>query len=501
MPLPENNVPTIMAAFGATGDLMRVKVIPALFHLHTKGQLPTMFRVVGFSRRPWSDDEFRAHVKGVVDIHTKGLFDATKIDSFLDIFSFQRGDFDEKDSYEALKKTFDRLDTEWGVCANKLFYLAVAPEFYTTIATHVAQSKLSEPCAPGGGWTRIVVEKPFGEDTKSARKIDEHLATIFDEKQIYRIDHYLGKEMLRNILIFRFSNNLFEIPWGKELIEKINIRVAESIGVEKRGPFYDATGTLRDVGQNHLLQIIALLTMERPRTFTDTAIREERRKALEHIKKPTLQHIQRYSFRAQYEGFREIPGVAKASNTETYFKVRVDIDAPRWKGVPIYMEWGKRLGEAQKEIVITFKHPRPCLCPPGKHHKNEVIIRLEPKEEILIEFWSKKPGYTLETEARMFHFLFRERGSTAQYTEEYEKMLLDCIAGDQTLFISTEEIRAMWRYIDPIVAAWKKNATPLHFYKPDDKKIVEEARVIESGVQTSARGYTSASRKRTTTHD
>jgi len=473
MRAPKNNIPTILVAFGATGDLMRVKVVPALFHLYTKGELPAMFKVVGFSRRPWGDEEFRNHVREIISVHTTELFDSGKIDAFVGMFSFQRGDFDEKESYRELKKTFDRLDAEWGVCANKLFYLAIAPEFYTTVAGHVAKSGLSEPCGIDGGWTRIVVEKPFGENGKAARKIDGGLAKLFKEEQIYRIDHYLAKEMLQNILTFRFSNNLFEIPWGNKLIEKIEIKLLESIGVEKRGAFYDATGTLRDVGQNHFLQILALLTMDHPGSFDGKKIRKMRAKILSAIKLPTLADIKNTSIRGQYEGFREIAGVRPDSGTETYFKVQARVLTPRWKGVPIIMEGGKRLGEPLKEIVVTFKHPQPCLCPARQpHHKNGVIIRMEPKEEILIEFWSKKPGVTSETEQRTFHFRLRERAIIAQYTEEYEKLLLDCIRGDQTLFISTEEIRLMWRFIDPIVAAWKKNAVPLKMYKPDTKDIL-----------------------------
>ena len=470
---PRGNIPTILVAFGATGDLMRVKVVPALFHLYTKGELPTMFRIVGFSRRPWGDAEFREHIKSIVSVHATELFDPAKIESFIEMFSFQRGDFDEKTSYAALKQTVNKFDAEWGVCANKLFYLAVAPEFYTTVAGHIAKSGLSEPCGIDGGWTRIVVEKPFGDNGRAAHTIDNRLAKLFKEEQIYRIDHYLAKEMLQNILTFRFSNNLFEIPWGKELIEKIEIRLLESIGAEKRGSFYDATGTLRDVGQNHFLQILALLTMDHPRTLDGVMIRNMRAKALAAIDVPKLSDIKKWTRRAQYEGFRDIPGVSPQSNTETYFKVRATISTPRWKGVPIFMEGGKRLGEPQKEVIITFKHPEPCLCPPNQpHHKNGVIIRMEPKEEILIEFWSKKPGYAFETQERTFHFLLRERAIVAQYTEEYEKLMLDCIRGDQTLFISTKEIRSMWRYIDPIVAAWQKNAVPLEMYKPDTKDIL-----------------------------
>jgi glucose-6-phosphate 1-dehydrogenase len=471
MVAPQHNIPTTFIAFGATGDLMRLKVIPALFHLYRKKELPDMFRVIGFSRRPWRDEDFQEYIRAHLNAHA----DDAAITEFAALFSFQQGDFDDADSYDALKSRVEAQDSAWGVCANKLIYLAVAPEFYTTIAGYVAHSNLSEPCAPGGGWVRIVVEKPFGNNADSAHLIDESLARLFSEEQIYRIDHYLGKEMLQNILSFRFSNNLFEIPWGKDLIERIDIRLLESIGAEKRGAFYDSTGTLRDVGQNHFLQMLALVTMDHPRSYDAAAIRSKRAAILERLEILSDSDVRAHTVRAQHAGFRHIPGVAPDSTTETYFKVRATLDHDRWRTVPIYMEGGKRMGEALKEIVISLRHPMPCLCPPdGPHHTNEIRIRIEPKEEILIGFWTKKLGLTMQTEPRVLHFLLRERTHVAQYTEEYERLVLDCIRGDQTNFISTDEIRAMWRYIDPIVAAWKRGITPLYSYIPDTRDISAE---------------------------
>jgi glucose-6-phosphate 1-dehydrogenase len=476
MVVPERNIPTIFVAFGATGDLMRLKVVPALFHLFRKKELPQHFCIIGFGRRAWSDEEFRSHVRDIIEKHGTHGADAAFVDSFLQLFRFQEGYAENTESYIALKKQFDILDKEWGVCANKLFYLAVAPELYEPICTNLSSSHLSDPCSPEEGWTRVIVEKPFGTDYESARKLDELLATLFREEQIYRIDHYLAKEMLQNILTFRFSNNLFELNWDKDFIERIDMRLLEEIGVEKRGAFYDSVGALRDVGQNHLLQMLALITMERPASFAAEDIRSKRAEILHALEVPSPKDVAKESFRAQYDGYRSITGVAPDSETETYFKVRARFSSDRWKGVPLYMEAGKRLGEPLKEIRILFKHPTPCLCPQdAEHHKNEVVIRMEPKEEIVIEFWSKKPGYTYATEPRMFHFLLREQAGRVQYTEEYERLLLDCIRGDQTLFISTDEIRAMWRYTDPIVAAWKAGAVPMKTYAPGEKQVTKEA--------------------------
>src|SRR3989344_3963285 len=478
--VPEANIPTNFVAFGATGDLMRRKVIPSLYYLHTRGSLPDRFRVVGFSRRDWSHDEFRRYIREVVEEHTGVPLPDAVVHPFLEFFFFQKGTFEDAESYRALKTFFDQSDKEWGVCSSRLFYLAVAPEFYEGILKNLSDSGLTDPCAPEEGWTRVIVEKPFGIDSDTAKTIDELLDKLFKEEQIYRIDHYLAKEMLQNILAFRFANNLFEMQWGNKLIERISIKLYERIGVEKRGPFYDSVGALRDVGQNHLLQMLALVTMEHPLNLDAPSVQKKRAEILEKLEVISEKEAKRATFRAQYAGYRKIEGVAPDSETETYFKIRASLTSPTWKGVPVILESGKRMGDPLKEIVVTFKHPSPCLCPlGGPHHKNEVIIRMEPREEILIEFWTKKPGFSFETEQRMFHYMLRDQSAHVPYVEEYAKLLLDCVRGDQTLFISTDEIRAMWRFTDPILAAWRKSAVPLMMYEPDTKEATEASSYVE----------------------
>ena len=480
MVAPSSNIPTNFVAFGATGDLMKKKVIPSLYYLHTRGQLPKRFRVIGFSRRDWSDEKFREYIREVIEEHTRVSIPDEDIQTFLRFFHFQKGTFEDAESYRSLKKFFDTADKKWGVCSSKLYYLAVAPEYYEGILKHLSDSGLTEPCDSEEGWTRVIVEKPFGIDLETAKEIDELLGKLFKEEQIYRIDHYLAKEMLQNILTFRFANNLFEMQWGNELIERIHIKLLERIGVEKRGPFYDGVGAFRDVGQNHLLQMLALVTMEHPESFNAGTVQKKRAEILKKLTVLSAKEMKPQTFRAQYKGYRDIEGVRPDSDTETYFKIRASLTHQKWKGVPIIMEGGKRLGEPLKEIVITFKHPMPCLCPPGTHHKNEVIIRMEPREEILIEFWTKKPGFSFETEQRMFHYMLRDHVEHVPYVEEYAKLLLDCVRGDQTLFISTDEIRAMWRFTDPILEAWQKNAVPLMMYQPDTREAAETSTYVEN---------------------
>ena len=449
-----------------------------------------MFRVVGFSRRPLSDNEWRKHLEEKMKPRLKTNSEKFRARKFLKYFSYHQGFIDKKGDYASLSKTLAGIDKSWGMCANKLFYLAVPPELYETILICLAHSGLTAECLPKEGpvpleassasslmgWTRVIVEKPFGKNLKTAQELDALMGKLFKEKQIYRIDHYLAKEMLQNILIFRFANNLFERNWDNTSIEKIEIRLLEKIGVENRGAFYDSVGALRDVGQNHLLQMLALATMERPKTFEPETIRSRRVELLKKLKTPSRKEIELETFRAQYEGYKNIKGVNKKSRTETYFKVSARLESERWQGVEITLESGKRLGEPVKDITIHFRHPAVCACPrPGPHHQNKILIRLEPKEEIDVSFWSKKPGFETNTEERKLNFLFREKTGMHQYTEEYEKLLLDCIAGNQTLFISTNEIAEMWRFTDPIVNAWDKNLVPMKAYKPNTNEITREA--------------------------
>jgi glucose-6-phosphate 1-dehydrogenase len=480
-----HDTPTILVVLGATGDLMAKKIVPAVFHLHREHNLPKRFRLLGVSRRDWGVKEFKDHVKSILAAKVPGATPAD-ITRFLKIVSYHKLEFDKANDYEALGETLARMDGEWKMCTNKLFYLSVPPQFYGMIFDNLHAAKLTVPC--GGkneGWTRIIVEKPFGSDEKSAKVLDAKLAKLFKEEQIYRIDHYLAKEAFQNIMAFRFFNNLFENQWGAKLIESIHVRQFETTGLEERGDSYDGVGALRDVGQNHLLQMVALAAMERPKDMTAAAIRASRGTFLGKLKPLSSRDIKTKTIRAQYDGYRTVTGVAPDSNTETYFRVRFSAGGPRWRDVAFTMESGKRIIDREShgrltEIEVTFRHPEPCLCGEiaGKqagvrHYKNSLVFRQDPKEGIVLKFWSKKPGLGMALEERTFEFEAEKKDGHSRPSADYEKLLSDCVTGDQTLFVSSEEIVAMWRFIDPIIAGWRKGAAPLKRYKPDSSAVTE----------------------------
>lgn len=471
--MEQKNIPTILVILGVTGDLAAKKIIPALFNLYEKEQLPKLFSIVGYGRRPWKDSDVQAYVLEVMAKH--GKVHHPGLQEFIQKFAYQEGLFETVEGYKQLAKRLGVQDVEWQACSNKLFYLSVPPEQYEVILEHVKSTGLSVPCSDETGWTRILVEKPFGKDAASAEALDERLGTMFREEQIYRIDHYLAKEALQNILTFRFANDIFENVWDNRYVERIDIRGWEQLGVENRGSFYDGVGALRDVGQNHLLQMLALITMDHPGVLSAEAIRQARFQLVKQLRIPTESHICQKTFRAQYEGYQNIAGVQTNSTTETYFKAEVGLQHPKWRGVPVMIEWGKRMGEVKKDIVVTFKHVTPCLCPPEGHRKNTVTFSLEPEEKISVSLWTKQPGLNYAMAQKSLEFSLRGAEQRTQYVEEYEKLLLDAVQGDQTLFVSTEEVKAMWKAVDPIVQAWKNDAVPLATYMPDTNEAAEAA--------------------------
>lgn len=452
----EKSFPTVLLVFGATGDLMGKKIIPALWYLFQKEKLPDGFEIVGLSRRDMTDADFRAFIEEWLNAHVQTLFEKSECDRFLELFSFKRLTFESDADFEALAKYLDEKDAARGP-ANRLLYMATPPDAFPAIFGHGAFGKIVKHGEAHGTHTRVIVEKPFGTDAASAEALEAVLAARFSEEQLYRADHYLAKYMLQNIMHFRFRNNMFENIWNREHVASITIRTLEPLSIDKRGAFYDPLGALRDVGQNHLLEMLALVTMEKPGTMDAGGIQKARAEAIMNLHLFSEEEAARFTFRAQHEGYRAIPGVMPDSNTETYYRLLASIDTPRWSGVPVIMEAGKRLSSWRTEIVVDFRNGT-----------NRVAFRVRPEEEMLFHFESKKPGVLAEgDEGRTFAFTLDEGEKNPQYVAEYSEILMAAARGDRSLFVSREEIRAEWRFIDPIIAAWKKNLPPLAFYAPD----------------------------------
>lgn len=456
--------PTIFVIMGITGDLAQNKLLPALLDLYIKNVLPEKFKIVGFSRRDINREDFEMFVKNA--LQKKNKYSATQIGSFIEQTEYVRGDFDNIDSFKSLKSRLDGIDDTIGQCTNKLVYLSVPPSLYEMLFNNIAQSGLSQACGGELGWTRILVEKPFGNDDKTAMALDKQLGKLFAEEQVFRIDHYLAKEVLQNVLTFRFSNTMFEPLWNRKHIESVHIHFFEGNDVSKRGSFYDGIGALRDVGQNHMLQMLAMVAMEKPAHLSCVDIRRERARVLSSIApaKNTDEFV-----RAQYEGYTQTDGVAPDSTTETFFSIIAEIKNNRWKGVPFHLVSGKALNESRVEIRIVFKDPDPTFFVPQGHpdqEKNTLIFRIQPHEGIGLVFWFKVPGFESRTEQKTLKFDYSDSPDTNMIPDAYEKVLYDCIQGDQTLFASTDEVIASWKYITNVIQKWQD--VPVSSYKKGD---------------------------------
>lgn len=470
------NNPTILVIFGATGDLFRKKLAAALFDLFRRGALPSVFRLVGFGRRPWGDLDFRIFLKETIAFQGLAL-DGKVLEKFLAGSSYVQGDIGEGAAYEALGQKLSLIDAGEGVCLNKLFYLAVAPFRYETIFRNLSGAGLTIPCVAGAGgkfagWTRVLVEKPFGEDLKGAAELDELLGKLFEESQIYRIDHYLAKETIQNILTFRFANGIFEPVWNNRHIEKVELVFFEKDGVGKRGELYDRLGALRDIGQNHLLEMLALAAMENPGKLESEAVRRSRAKLLSAVS-PWGGELDGFAARGQYDGYLAEEGVRLKSETETYFKLKLRVKNKRWRGVPFYLEGGKASPESKVEIAVHFKktvHPPFSLSETAGG--NILRFNIQPREGISLLFWSKKSGFDFSLEPRWFSFALPQEGEATRIPDAYERVIADAIRGDQTLFTSTDEVKAAWRVVGPILKKWRE--LTLVVYKKGSKPDVSE---------------------------
>ncbi|MDQ5893428.1 MAG: glucose-6-phosphate 1-dehydrogenase [Patescibacteria group bacterium] len=455
--------PTIFIIFGITGDLAGRKLLPALLNLYVKKQLPSKFAIVGFSRKPFNREDFRVFVREHMNIRP-GQYREEEVKHFIDHMYYEQGNFDASSSYAQLAQRLKNIDDGFHQCSNKLFHLSIPPSLYESIFQHLSNSGLTIPCGGDEGWTRILVEKPFGNDSEMAKKLDKKLGELFDENQVFRIDHYLAKEALQNILAFRFSNSLFEPLWNRKYVDKVHIKLLEKIGVEGRGAFYDGIGALKDVGQNHMLQMLALIAMEPPAATDAATIRSERAKVLNRLQPITSKNIASRVVRGQYEGYKFEGGVKEYTQTETYFRIESYINNPRWKNVPFYLESGKSLADTKTEIDIYFKNEK------NEERQNVLTFRIQPDEGIKIRFWVKTPGFTMDVEPKLLKFKYSDSASLSVLPDAYEKVLHDAIIGDQTLFTSTEEVASAWKYVTSVLSSW--NVVPLTIYRKGTQDVL-----------------------------
>ncbi len=457
--------PCAVVIFGASGDLARRKLIPALYNLLTDGLLPERLAVVGVAR-VGSQDEFVASLKAATSEHSRRPVEAAVWEQFAGTLSFVAGDFQTERTYEALKERLAML--ERSTSGNRVFYLATPPDLFTPIVKHLRRAGLVYR-ADSGPWSRVIIEKPFGRDLASARALNESIADALDERQIYRIDHYLGKETVQNILVFRFANSIFEPIWNRKFIDHVQITAVETIGVEGRGRFYDATGVLRDVVQNHLLQVLALCAMEPPVSFRADDIRDRKIEVWRSLRPLAGPDVGRETVRAQYRGYRDEEGVARASRTPTYVAMRLFVDNWRWQGVPFDVRAGKKLGARLTEVAIHFQPVPLCLFDRAdacNMTPNVLVLRIQPEEGISLRFAAKTPGEGVVVSNILMRMDYREAFGVP-IAEAYERMLYDCIRGDATLFARRDGVERAWSFITPILEAWDADTKDvLPVYEP-----------------------------------
>ena len=461
--------PTSIVLLGATGDLAQKKLLPALADLYLKGVLPEQLRIFAFAHSDDTTEQYREFAREHIQ-KKRGHTDES-LDAFLKKIVYIKGDFNDRESFEETKRQLEAFDTEIGMCASKLFYLAVPPAFYDNIFEQIAATKLDQPCVIGEGWTRVLVEKPFGSDLDHAHKLEDKLSVLFKEEQIYRIDHYLAKDALQNILAFRFSNVLFEDKWNKKFVESVTIKVHEQFDVSTRGAFFDGVGALRDVGQNHMLQMLALIAMENPETLEADSLRARRAEVLQSLIIPKEKELGETIVKGQYDDYRKTKNVAEDSKTETYFALKTYLNNRRWKGVPFYLEHGKAMKESKTEITVRFRSSKNCVCGNSKphDHPNYVRFTISPDQKITIRFWVRKPGlkYELEPNDLVFDRAHAIKNGSIEIADAYEEVLFDAICGDQTSFVSNAEQAAAWKYVTAILALWH-DVEPQHYTQQSD---------------------------------
>lgn len=474
--------PCVVVIFGATGDLTQRKLLPTLAHLAHDHPLPESFKIVAFARRPMNDEQWR---KMAVDAINKYMPEDDKLDSNAqEVFArntfYCQSDFNDREGYGRLADLLDRLDRTQGTRGNRLFYLATPPTTDSEIVYQLGGSGLARPSRNNGdeeSWTRLVIEKPFGRDLASAKKLNREVARVFREDQIYRIDHYMGKETVQNLLALRFANGIFEPLWNQKYIDHVQILVAEDLGIGSRAEYYEESGAIRDMIQNHIMQVLCLTAMEPPVAFDADAVRDEKVKVLRAIPLLCPEEVAERTVRGQYTagvvdgqaevGYKEEAGVAADSTTETFVALKLFVENWRWAGVPFYIRSGKRLPKRSTEVTIQFKRVPHQLYKPAETkglQPNRLTIRIQPDEGISLKFGAKIPGAARHLSSVDMNFSY----STAfgiQSPEAYERLLADCMLGDSTLFIRRDEVEMSWRIVDSIIDAWKgKPASDVYPY-------------------------------------
>jgi glucose-6-phosphate 1-dehydrogenase len=463
--------PCTFVLFGGTGDLAHRKVVPALYQLWRTQLLPHEFMLLAFGRRQYTDKTFRADIRRSLEQYSRVLpLDEDAWKQFSERICYQRGDFDDDASFTALGERLDALDHEHGTRGNRLFYLATQSSAFAEIVAQLGRAGLDHEVSTSG-WRRIIIEKPFGRDLDSAIRLNREIGKVFRERQVYRIDHYLGKETVRNLLVFRFGNGIFEPIWNRRYVDHVQITVAESLGVEGRSEFYEETGAARDILQNHLLQLLTLVAMEPPTAFAADALRNEKVKVLGAVARMAPDVIARDVVRGQYgpgwveaeevRGYRQEHDVDPESETETFVAAKLEVDDWRWAGVPFYLRTGKRLPKRATEIAIQFKAVPHRLFADAHAdpEPNLLAVRVQPDEGILLRFSSKVPGLGLDIRPVNMDFTY---GSSfiADAPEAYETLILDALLGDQSLFTRADEVEEAWGIVTPILDAWSQMGAP-----------------------------------------
>ena len=461
--LPRVPDPCALVVFGVTGDLSRKKLIPAIYDLGNRGLLPPGFVLLGFARRDWGVGEFEQLAREAAQQHARTEFRPDVWRRIADSLCFLPGAFDDDEAFDALAAKLIEMEKSHGIGGNAAFYLSIPPVAFPIVLEQMARTKMADN-TESGGWRRVVVEKPFGHDLPSARDLNALVDRVFTAKDVFRIDHYLGKETVQNMLALRFANTLFEPIWNSHFVDSVQITMAEDVGIGGRAAFYDSAGAARDVLQNHLLQLLALTAMEEPVSFDAEAIRIEKQKVLNAISLPS--DLDAYAVRGQYDqgwlGGERVPGyvdekdVPKDSTTETYAAVRLGIETRRWAGVPFSLRTGKRLPRRVTEIAVVFKkapHLPFDATDTVELGQNQLVVRVQPDEGVTLRFGSKVPGSAMEVRDVSMDFLYGE-SFTESSPEAYERLILDVLLGDATLFPRNEEVDASWRVIDPLEAFW-----------------------------------------------